>query len=84
MMTYARQSLRASLLITMMLLPACGISNLDRALAKEAANSALCSGLKEPIDAAVEVTIRLQKETPAQVINHWTSVVVGYDEGCKD
>lgn len=66
----------------MMLLTACSISGIEKATNQKATDSALCSGLKEPIDKAVDTTLQYQKDTPAPVVNDWTSVVKGYDSVC--
>lgn len=68
----------------MTLLTACGSSVTDRALSREAADSALCAELEEPINKAVNTTLEFADSTPPQVINSWTSVVEGYDAGCKN
>jgi len=66
------------------LLTACGISTTDKVTDKEAADSALCDGLSEPIDTLADTLLENQKKTPAPVIISGTRVIKGYDSGCKD
>jgi len=63
----------------LMLTTACSISGID----KEANDSALCEGLKEPIDTWADTILEHQKETPAPVIIAGTRVIKGYDGGCS-
>jgi len=71
--------MRVFVLLLPMLITACSIS----ATGTEANDSALCEGLKAPVDEFVEVLIDKQKETPDEVIIKGTTVVKGYDSGCK-
>jgi hypothetical protein len=66
------------------LLMGCSISASDRATDKEAADSALCDGLSEPMDTLADTLLEYQKKTPAPVIISGTRVIKGYDSGCKD
>jgi len=68
----------------LMLTTACSISATDRATDKEAADSALCDGLSDPIDNWADIILNYQRETPAPVIVAGTRVIKGYDAGCKD
>lgn len=65
-----------------MLTTACSTSGIDKALGNTSVDAALCTELKTPIDDAVSTTLKLQRETPAEVINGWTQVVRGYDAVC--
>ena len=65
-------------LLLLMLLTACSTSVIEN----EANDSALCEGLREPIDTFVDVIIREQKNTPDEVIIKGTRVVKGYDSVC--
>lgn len=67
-----------------MLLTACGISSKDKAVDAKSTDSALCEGLKEPVDTFVNTMINYHEKTPAPVINHGTRVVKGYDSVCRD
>lgn len=66
------------LLTGMMLLTACNGSRIGTSV-----DSALCEELKGPVDRAVATTLEYRATTPAPVINDWTSVVKGFDAGCK-
>ena len=66
------------LLIGTMPLTACSTLGTGKAV-----DSALCGELKFPIDVAVNTTIEYADRTPPQVINDWTTVVKGFDAGCK-
>jgi len=54
----------------------------DKATDREAADNALCGGLKDPVDDLADAIIINQKETPAQVIVTGTRVIKGYDSEC--
>ena len=64
-----------------MLLTACSTSGIE-IKTREATDSAICEGLREPIDTFVDVVIKEQKNTPDEVIIKGTRVVKGYDSVC--
>ena len=67
-----------------MLLTACSTSGtVPPEVELEASDSALCEGLKTPVDEFVEILLRRHKETPAEVINGGTKVVRGFDAECQ-
>lgn len=45
--------------------------------------SAICEGLKEPIDTLAETLVEEQEKTPDRVLINGTRVIKGYDVGCK-
>lgn len=69
------------------LVGACGIPErvLQAEVAKEleARDSALCGGLKAPVDDLVDAIISNKEKTPDEVIIKGTVVIRGYDEGCR-
>lgn len=66
----------------MMLLTACSTS-LTGSQRQVASDGALCIELQGPIDKAVATTLEYKATTPAPVVNDWTSVVKGFDAGCR-
>lgn len=76
--------LKSSLIVTlMMLLGACSISEIDKAIDGKSTDSALCEGLSEPMDTFVNTLLEYQQKTPAPVINQGTRVVKGFDSVCS-
>lgn len=49
----------------------------------ESRDSALCGGLKGPIDDLAGAILDNQQKTPKEVILKGTVVIRGYDEGCS-
>lgn len=73
-------------LLLVMLLTACGTSKVEqikeRVIVRESADSALCSGLKDPVDDLAGALLKRQKETPDEIIIKGTTLIKGYDSVC--
>jgi hypothetical protein len=62
---------------------ACSTSNVDKVTDRVSTDSALCEGLKDPVDKFADAVLRNHKNTPDEVIIEGTKVIKGYDAGCS-
>ncbi len=70
--------MRLFVLPLLLLTTACSTLTVDN----EANDSALCEGLRVPVDDLAEALLSNKEKTPDEVIIRGTTVIRGYDSGC--